>query len=99
MPAYRESRWDLKTCTRFRAIIERLTRRMSSSLLPLNMTPAITSIQPPAWWNGPLTSGRDPWVDRLANGREDCHGSIGREVHPSTYREDHCSGAAARGPR
>ena len=35
---------------------------MSSSLLPLNITPAITSIHPPLWWNGPLgplTSDRD----------------------------------------
>src|SRR6266516_2249307 len=40
----------------------RRTRRMSSSLLPLNITPAMTSIHPPLWWNGPLgplTSGRD----------------------------------------
>src|ERR1700674_2763712 len=43
-------------------MMERRTRRMSSSLLPLNITPAITSIHPPAWWNGPLgplTSDRD----------------------------------------
>src|SRR5450759_1414129 len=62
MPAYLASRCDLNTCTRFRAMMERRTRRMSSSLLPLNITPAITSIHPPAWWNGPLgplTSDRD----------------------------------------
>src|SRR5690242_14753869 len=44
----------------------RLTRRMSSSLLPLNMTPAMTSIHPPLWWKGPLgplMSGRDPVLD------------------------------------
>src|SRR6202163_2932364 len=62
MPAYGASRWDLNTCTLFRAIIARRTRRISSSLLPLNITPAITSIHPPLWWNGPLgplTSDRD----------------------------------------
>src|SRR5213595_2573495 len=62
MPAYRSSRWDLKTCTRLRAMMARRTRRISSSLLPLNITPAMTSIHPPLWWNGPLgplTSGRD----------------------------------------
>src|ERR1700674_574357 len=72
MPAYLASRWDLNTCTLFRAMIARRTRRMSSSLLPLNMTPAITSIHPPAWWNGPLgplTTGRDLYG-------EDLHGSI-----------------------
>src|ERR1043165_160800 len=46
MPAYRASRCDLKTCTSFFAIIARRTRRMSSSLLPENITPQITSIQP-----------------------------------------------------
>src|SRR3954465_4942633 len=43
-------------------MIARRTRRSSSSLLPLNMTPAMTSIHPPLWWNGPLgplTTGRD----------------------------------------
>src|SRR6266550_882031 len=35
-------------------MIARRTRRISSSLFPLNMTPAMTSIHPPAWWNGPL---------------------------------------------
>src|SRR5436305_13105424 len=46
-------------------MMARRTRRMSSSLLPLNITPAMTSIHPPAWWNGPLgplTSGRDLYV-------------------------------------
>jgi hypothetical protein len=38
----------LNTWTRFLAMSERRTRRMSSSLLPENITPAITSIQPPA---------------------------------------------------
>src|ERR1700694_155198 len=68
MPAYLASRWDLNTCTLFRAIIARRTRRMSSSLLPLNMTPAMTSIHPPAWWNGPLgplTTGRDLYGEDL----------------------------------
>src|SRR4029077_8568258 len=43
-------------------MIARRTRRISSSLLPLNITPAITSIHPPLWWNGPLgplTTDRD----------------------------------------
>src|SRR5687768_2504748 len=31
---------------------------MSSSLLPLNITPATTSIQPPVWWNDWLISDR-----------------------------------------
>src|ERR1700687_4741744 len=68
MPAYLASGWDLTTCTLFRAIIARRTRRMSSSLLPLNMTPAMTSIHPPAWWNGPLgplTTGRDLYGEDL----------------------------------
>src|SRR5437016_463183 len=46
-------------------MMARRTRRISSSLFPLNITPAMTSIQPPAWWNGPLgplTSGRDLYV-------------------------------------
>src|ERR1700682_5655508 len=68
MPAYLASRGELNTCTLFRAIIARRTRRMSSSLLPLNMTPAMTSIHPPAWWNGPLgplTTGRDLYGEGL----------------------------------
>src|SRR5260221_10857092 len=36
----------LKTCTRFRAMVARRRRRISSSLLPENMGPQITSIQP-----------------------------------------------------
>src|SRR5215210_903539 len=62
MPVYRASRCDLKTWTRLRAMTARLTRRSSSSLFPLNITPAITSTHPPLWWKGPLgplTSGRD----------------------------------------
>src|SRR5688500_18814274 len=47
MPAYRASRCDLKTCTFFRAMTDRRTRRISSSLLPLNITPLMTSIHPP----------------------------------------------------
>jgi hypothetical protein len=42
----------LKTCTFLRAITARRTRRMSSSLLPLNMTPLMTSIQPPVAGKG-----------------------------------------------
>jgi len=37
----------LKTCTARRAMTARLTRRMSSSLFPLNIEPTITSR--PAW--------------------------------------------------
>src|SRR5229473_3246625 len=36
----------LKTCTRFRAMVARRRRRINSSLLPENMGPQITSIQP-----------------------------------------------------
>src|ERR1041385_2606095 len=36
----------LKTCTRLRAIMARRRRRMSSSLLPENIGPQITSIHP-----------------------------------------------------
>ncbi len=36
----------LKICTRCFAICARRSRRMSSSLLPLNMLPVMTSIQP-----------------------------------------------------
>src|SRR3989442_16015094 len=42
---------DVKTWTRFLAMAARRTRRTSSSLLPENITPAMTSIQP----------GRVPW--------------------------------------
>jgi hypothetical protein len=38
----------LNTCTRLFAISARRTRRMSSSLFPLNITPQMTSIQPRA---------------------------------------------------
>src|SRR6188472_815450 len=36
----------LNTCTRFRAILARLSLRISSSLLPENIGPQMTSIQP-----------------------------------------------------
>src|SRR5271166_2809610 len=36
----------LNTCTRFRAILARRRRRINSSLLPENIGPQITSIQP-----------------------------------------------------
>src|SRR5688500_15887304 len=36
-------------------MVARRTRRMSSSLLPLNITPATTSIQPPDAWNVTFT--------------------------------------------
>jgi len=55
---------------------------MSSSLFPLNITPAMTSIHPPAWWNGPLgplTSGRDLYG-------EDLRGSICRVVRRDAER-------------
>src|SRR5439155_532544 len=45
-PAYRASRWDLKTCTCLRAMTARRTRRINSSDLPLNITPEMTSIHP-----------------------------------------------------
>src|SRR5206468_10757040 len=62
IPPYLASRCDLNTWTLLRAMTARRTRRISSSLLPLNITPATTSIHPPLWWNGPLgplTDGRD----------------------------------------
>jgi hypothetical protein len=46
------------------------------------MTPAMTSIHPPVWWNGPLdplTSGRDLYG-------EDLRGSIGRVVRRGVER-------------
>src|SRR5438034_7751943 len=43
---YRSSRAGLNTCTRCRAICARRTRRMSSSLFPLNMLPQMTSMRP-----------------------------------------------------
>ena len=43
---YRLSSFGLKTCTRWRAIAARLRSRISSSDLPENMGPAITSIHP-----------------------------------------------------
>src|SRR6266481_188962 len=43
---YLWSSMGLKICTRWRAISARRRRRISSSLLPLNMGPQITSIQP-----------------------------------------------------
>src|SRR6202011_5825974 len=89
MPAYLASRWDLNTCTRFRAMIARRTRRMSSSLLPLNITPAMTSIHPPAWWNGPLgplTTGRDLYG-------EDLRGSICPVAHRDGERPADLSAA------
>src|SRR2546423_6612117 len=93
MPAYLASRWDLNTCTRFRAMIARRTLRMSSSLLPLNMTPAMTSIHPPAWWNGPL----GPLTTRRDLYGEDLRGWIcpavrldaERPACPSAARPDH----------
>src|SRR5436190_3141191 len=36
----------LKTCTRFRAMVARRRRRINSSLLPENIGPQTTSIQP-----------------------------------------------------
>ena len=42
----RSSMAGLNTCTRRFAICARRKRRMSSSLLPLNMLPTMTSIHP-----------------------------------------------------
>src|SRR5438477_10679197 len=49
-------------------MIARRTRRSSSSLLPLNITPAMTSIQPPVWWNDWLMSGRAAVCGRVVVG-------------------------------
>src|SRR6185312_2534881 len=43
---YRSSMCDLNTCTFFLAMMARRTGRMGAALLPLNITPAITSIHP-----------------------------------------------------
>ena len=43
---YRSSIAGLKTCTRRLAICARRSRRINSSLLPLNMLPTMTSIHP-----------------------------------------------------
>ena len=51
-----DGKLDLKRYREGRAIVARRTRRSSSSVLPLNITPAITSIQPPVSWNPPLTA-------------------------------------------
>ena len=57
----RASMRGLKIWTFWRAICARRTRRISSSLLPLNMLPTMTSIQPAR--PGPGASGR-PYLTR-----------------------------------
>ena len=112
MPAYRASRCDLKTCTLLRAMIDRRTRRISSSLLPLNITPAITSTHPPAWWNGPLgplTSDRDLYavvprglVDRTIPVGAEVARHAGRRFADDRFADDRfavCRSAACRFPR
>src|SRR6476660_3177138 len=79
-------------------MMARRTRRISSSLFPLNITPAMTSIHPPAWWNGPLgplTSGRDLYVAGLLcpvypvhAGRRGDRAEVHREVRTSRDRGD-----------
>src|SRR4051812_27657508 len=74
-------------------MIERRALRMSSSLFPLNITPAMTSIQPPLGWKGPLgplTSGRDLYGAGL-------HGRFGRTVHDEVRRVVHEAGRRDRG--
>src|SRR3954466_3621014 len=69
---------------RLRAMIALRTRRISSSLLPLNMTPATTSIHPPVWWKGPLgplTTGRDLYAVRP-------HATVGLMVRHDAVGED-----------
>src|SRR5512141_292856 len=56
----RVSNVGLKICTFCLAICARRSRRMSSSLLPLNMLPVITSIQPAC-----LVRGTSMAVSRL----------------------------------
>src|SRR5688500_14512216 len=89
MPAYRASRWDLKTCTRLRPMIARRTRLINSSLLPLNITPAMTSTHPPVWWKaplGPLTSGRDLCEDLHEVICQEVHCGAGRRAGREAYR-------------
>src|SRR4029079_528823 len=51
----------LKICTFWRAIWARRSRRISSSLLPLNMLPVMTSIQPCVRLPGRMASSTGVW--------------------------------------
>src|SRR2546428_10302207 len=63
---YRSSGAGLNPCTRCRAICARRTRRMSSSLFPLNMLPQMTSMRP-----RPLVlSTRVPPIRKKEEGRK-----------------------------
>src|SRR3954470_5182874 len=79
-------------------MIARRTRRISSSLLPLNMTPAMTSIHPPAWWNGPLgplTTGRDLYGVGLLGPVCQIHRGRGRPAARAVVRRER---RTSRGP-
>jgi hypothetical protein len=56
----------LKICTRWRAICARRRRRMSSSLLPLNMLPVMTSSQPGLGVNESMGDARRQTRDRYS---------------------------------
>src|SRR5450759_2909190 len=99
MPPYLASKCALNTCTRFRAMMARRTRRISSSLLPLNITPAITSIHPPLWWNGPLgplTSDRDLYA---VSSRGLVCRTIPGDAEDAAYRFAHLAPDAPSVPR
>src|SRR5271169_6667625 len=70
----------LKTCRRFRAILARRRRRINSSLLPENMGPQMTSIQPTL----PVIISIDPILTGNAHyanlGRAEFGAGIGDEV-------------------
>src|SRR5580692_6297916 len=66
---YRASIAGLKTWTRLRAMVARRRRRISSSLLPENMGPQITSIQPRLPVKTSIVALLLHDVERLAAGR------------------------------
>src|SRR5687767_15143508 len=78
----------LKICTFRRAICARRSRRMSSSLFPLNMLPTMTSIQP--WLSCCLTTStldlsHHEVQDRNHEGHDDHEGREHHEGHQSNH--------------
>src|SRR5271170_2410831 len=85
----------LKTCTRFRAMMERRSRRISSSLLPENMGPQIASIQPRL----PVTisiHSQPHLIMRECKGRVPVAGSVLKERHIMPEMLDHAPPDVAR---
>ena len=85
------------TWTRWRAIRARRSRRTSSSLLPENMPPVITSMQPPS----PRPCSRImPGPPRGAKGGCDClRGAVSNRPKSFSTRFDDTLGHQSRGPR